>query len=184
MFDFLGDLFSKIWEFIKENWVIILIIILIIIAIFFPPLWAAILYYAGLVWGWILAAAEGLAMFFAALGIEGAIAAAIGMGILIDPEGTGELIGKVIGGVGDAAGSVLGALFDSPLGATVAVLGGAYLAYKIFGSDSDDENNNSSTSSTSQGGFAAEFNSQKESSSAIADSSSATTELRRGDFLA
>lgn len=159
MFDFLGDLFSKIWEFIKENWLIILIIILIIIAIFFPAVWLIILEIAYTVWGWVLLAAEGIATFFAGLGIEGAIAAALGIGILVDPEGVGEFFGNIIGGVGEAAGSVLGSILDSPIGTAALVAGGAALLFWLVG---DDDDGNSAQSTPYQSPFMLAYNSEPE----------------------
>jgi hypothetical protein len=120
--DSLAGLLSKIWDFIKDNFIYIIIILLIVIAIFFPLLWGAFLTNAGLFWGWLGTQAAGIATFIAGLGLEGALAVALGAAVLIDPEGVGEAFGSII----ESVGSVATDLFGSPLLLFAAIGAGVY----------------------------------------------------------
>lgn len=122
MFDWLLKLLKKLFEFIKKYWAIILIIALIVVAIYFPGILAMLPEILGAAWGWLGTAAGGVASFFAALGIEGAIAAALGIGILLDPEGVAEGVATIVEAGGDAIGGVLGDVLSSPTGPSVLVL--------------------------------------------------------------
>jgi hypothetical protein len=122
IFNFIGDILNAIWEFIKEYWLIIVIAVIIVLAIFFPAILLAVWQWISTVgWPWLVEAASGVATFVAGLGLEGAVALALGAAILIDPEGVGEGIGNIAEGVGEAAGSIL----SSPMG--LLALGGAAL---------------------------------------------------------
>lgn len=111
--DFIGEILSAIWEFIKEYWLIIVIAVIIVLAVFFPAILLAVWSWISTVgWPWLVEAASGVATFVAGLGLEGAVALALGAAILIDPEGVGEGIGNIV----ESGGNAIGSLLSSPAG--------------------------------------------------------------------
>jgi hypothetical protein len=136
------DFFRAVLDFIREYWVVLLAIAIVVMAVFFPGALA-------IAWTWLVEvgmpqlAAWGSAVgsFFAELGILGTVAATLGIGLLIDPEGTSEAIGDIVDSVGGAAGSVaggvLGAVLSSPI--TWVAAGAAALYFFASRDDSDSD---------------------------------------------
>lgn len=130
------NILKKIAKWIKKNIFLVLLVVLVVVAIFFPGLWLAITQWMSTAWSFIGKTAGAIATFFAELGPMGAISAALGIGILIDPESFGDALGSIIGGAGDAVGSIL-----SSLGAGNILLFavGGYLLYKVVTRPRDDD---------------------------------------------
>lgn len=137
MFDFIGDLFKKIFEAIKKILVYVLLIIAVIL----------------FVWATIATGGATLAVFGFAISTTAAMVlagVAVVAAFLIDPETASEVVGKVgeaLGdaaeAVGEAAGNIVGGatsgLFSSSLGTYALMAGGAFLLYKLATSDSSNE---------------------------------------------
>lgn len=128
----LAKWFKSVLAFIKKHFAVILIIALIVIAIWFPYLLPLIWGVIQSAWAWLVTSAGAVLSFFAGLGLEGAIAAAIGMAILIDPEGAAEAVSKVVRAVGDATGSVLSDILSTPGGTALLLLGGGLLIFTLL----------------------------------------------------
>lgn len=140
---FLDDIlgfFGKIFDFIADNFWIILAVVIIVLAIFYPGILL-------LAWEWVVAVgmptlgswAASVATFFAELGLMGTISAVVGISFLLDPEGTAAAVGDIIESGGSAAGEILGQVLNSPIG----LIGGALLLYSLL--KSDDSSSNHST---------------------------------------
>jgi hypothetical protein len=144
MFGWLKDLFKlfkKILKFIIDNFLIILLVVIIVLAIFFPALLVA-------AWAWLSTVAlptlagwgAAVAAFFAELGILGTLAAALGIGLLIDPEGVTSGIGDLIESTGKAAGHVGSSLLDSLLSSPIVwTIAGIALLFWLMSRDGDDD---------------------------------------------
>jgi hypothetical protein len=133
--DSILNFLGAILDFIKDNWIIILIIVLIALSIFCPALWLS-WFGAGGFWSWAGTQLAAVATFIAGLGLEGAVAVALGAAILIDPEGVGEAFGSVAAGIGEGAGFLFSSLLDSPIG-ILAIGAGAFFLISSLSDDND-----------------------------------------------
>lgn len=117
LFSFFSDLFSKLFTFIKENWLVILLLVAAVL-LMNPALAAAI-------WTWISATAVAIggwiagiaSTFFAWLGQFSMLELLLGAAaiwVISDPEGAIEFVGDVIEEVTTSVGDALSSVFGSP----------------------------------------------------------------------
>lgn len=136
--DDIFDFFKDILDFIIENIWVILVIVIVVLAVFFPLILIA-------VWSWMTTVlvpmlgswSGAILTFFADLGIGGAIAAGLGIGLLLEPEAAGEIIGETLGSLDKISGGLL----TFGMWAVAGIVG-----YKILTSSSDETASASSAS--------------------------------------
>lgn len=138
--DVLRSVLSSIWEFVRENWVVVLVLIAVVIVVFFPWVIPIIGSYLTAAWGAITS-------FVGTYGLGWTLAAGLGIAYLIDPEGTKKFLSDVFQFAGEVLGDAVNALseglFGMPFGTLLLIAGGGFLLYKAIsakgGSDSESD---------------------------------------------
>lgn len=142
MLDWIKRFFKKLLSFLKKIWPVLLILGLAIFLIN-PALFATIISTIGswgaTVWGALGTAMTSFISMFEGLTFWEGLAAAIGVSMLIDPEGTGKALGSIIDSVGGAVADVAGTVADSLFASPAALLvGGGLLLWWVMSSGKDD----------------------------------------------
>lgn len=127
LFDFFADIFSSIWTFMKDNWLVILLIVVAVL-LMNPAIAASI-------WGWL--STSGIIAWLGELTLMQWLVGAVGVWFLSDPAGAIEyvtdVITEVISTVAEGVSNALGL----PKLAMIAGLGIA--AYYFFVKDDGKE---------------------------------------------
>lgn len=160
MLDWIKRFFKKLLSLLKKIWPVLLLVGLAIFLIN-PALFATILTTIGswgaAVWGFLGEAMTSFIGMFEGLTFWEGLAAAIGVSMLLDPEGTGKALGSIVdsvgGAVADVATAVTDSVFSSP---TALLLGGGLLLWWVMSNndsseDEDDRRVKRSTNRVSDG---------------------------------
>lgn len=144
MLDWIKRFFKKLLSLLKKIWPVLLLVGLAIFLVN-PALFATIITTIGswgaAVWGVLGTALTSFIGMFEGLTFWEGLAAAIGVSMLIDPEGTGKALGSIVDSVGGAVSDVASAVTDSVFSSPTALLlgGGLLLWWMMSSGDTEDE---------------------------------------------